>query len=312
MAVFYVLLAILIVFLMVASVFTYLFFYTFVRRKKPYNIDESLANEPTIKPYLKLINDGVRYCETQPFEHCYTKSYDGKKLHARLYKTENAKGTIILFHGYRSLGLRDFSVVVGEYKRFKFNVLMTDMRAHGLSEGKIITYGVKDRYDVLTWVDYVTKNISNDEKIIIDGLSMGSSTVLMASELDLPDNVKGIVADSGFTSPREIINIVGKKLVKFNCSFATSILNIYCKIFGKFSLDVSTVDAVKKCKIPILFIHGKSDNFVPYEMTIRNYESATCPKKLVLVDNADHGISFLIERDRIIKELEEFLLPKIN
>ena len=120
---------------------------------------------------------------------------------------------------------------------------MTDMRAHGQSEGKIITYGVKDRYDVLTWVDYVIKNISNDEKIIIDGLSMGSSTVLMASELDLPDNVKGIVADSGFTSPREIINIVGKKLVKFNCSFATSILNIYCKIFGKFSLDL-----ISNCK----------------------------------------------------------------
>ncbi len=307
-----VLIAFLAVLALAIAVFTYFFYFAFIRSKKPYDIEKSLSKENSLLPYKELINEGVRYCESQPYEHFYTYSYDGKKLHARLYRATNSKGTIILFHGYRSIGARDFSVVVKEYQGLNFNVLMTDMRAHGQSEGKIITYGVKDRYDVLTWINFVKENFNKNEKIIIDGLSMGASTVLMASALDLPENVKGIIADCGFTSPREIINKVGKSKYKINCNFATAILNVYCKIFGKFSLNVSTVDAVKKCKIPILFIHGKSDNFVPYEMTVKAYESATCEKRIVLVDNAGHGISFLIERDKIIAELENFLLPKID
>ena len=298
--------------LIILSVFAYLFFYAFVRKKQKTGASDTFFGDDLLKEFETVIKDGIRYNESEPFEKVYTTSYDGLKLVGRLYKaTAEHVGTIILFHGYRSRGIRDFSGAVKEYRGFGLDVLMIDMRSHGESQGKLITFGVKERYDVLTWTNFILQN-APDENIFYSGLSMGCSTVLMATELGLPKQVKGIVADCGYTSPYDILKSVAKSRFKISGALAVPFLGLYCKILGGFTLrQANTVTAVKNCTTPILFIHGASDDFVPPEMTLKAYESATCKKRLFLIENAGHGTSYLCDKKTITDALFDLVNQKL-
>ena len=181
-----------------------------------------------------------------------------------------------------------------------------DQRAHGLSEGKYITFGVKERFDCVRWAEYVHKRIGGD--IFLDGLSMGSTTVLMASGEKLPDSVRGIIADCGFTSPEEIMTKIMTVDLKIPKDPLFAPVAWMIKKRAGFAVnEYSTLDAMKKNRLPILFLHGKADKFVPYEMTVRAYEACRSEKELLLVENAGHGISYLVEPERCKAALEKFL-----
>ena len=144
--------------------------------------------------------------------------------------------------------------------------------------------------------------------LYITGVSMGATTVLMAIEQGLPTNVLGIIADCGFTSPAEIIKKVMKKDLKvplFPFYYTTRAVT---KLLTGFDFEeYSAVRAVRESKIPILFLHGKSDGFVPFYMGEEIYSAAACRKKAVWVEGADHGCSFLIDREGCTKALYGFL-----
>src|SRR5699024_9442027 len=110
----------------------------------------------------------------------------------------------IIFHGYKGFARRDG---LGGYtlcKRLGFNVLLPDQRSHGASGGHTITMGVKERYDCRAWAWWAARRFGPETPLFLMGVSMGASTVLMASSLNLPGSVRGIIADCGYTSPREI------------------------------------------------------------------------------------------------------------
>ena len=151
--------------------------------------------------YMTRIKSGIQWFKNMNPTKVYTESIDGLKLAADYLPAENPKGTIIVVHGYRSSNVMDFSCVFEIYHSWGYNILAVHDRAHGESEGKYIGFGILDRYDVRSWVDYVVNNIGGN--IVLDGLSMGASTVLMTSGFELPSNVKCIIADCGFTSPWE-------------------------------------------------------------------------------------------------------------
>jgi fermentation-respiration switch protein FrsA (DUF1100 family) len=137
---------------------------------------------------------------------------------------------------------------------------------------------------------------------------MGATTVLLASGLKLPQNVKGIIADSGFTSPVDIIKKVAKDNYNVGGSLVVPIFNLFCKLLGGFSLyGISTVDAVKKSKVPILLIHGKADNFVPCDMCRKNYQCALCEKEILLVENAGHGLGFFFNKEAMREKAFKFI-----
>lgn len=220
----------------------------------------------------------------------------------------NSNKVIILFHGYRSSAKRDFSLAVKIYLEMGLNVLLVDQRAHGNSEGKLITFGVKESRDVISWIDYVSINKPQITDIIIGGLSMGATTVMLASQNITNKKVKGITADCGFTSPVAIIRRVAYQHFKIKGTVFVPILNFLCKIIGKFDiLSYSTTEALKNNKIPILFIHGKNDSLVPYEMSLENYKSAVGYKDILIVENAGHGMSFLIDSKETGEKFKNFL-----
>lgn len=256
--------------------------------------------------FKNLFENGAEYMKSLEYEEWFVQSFDRLKLYGRFYKNGNSKRTMILFHGFRSSGEHDFSCAVSTYLEKGMNLLIPDQRAHGKSEGSYIGYGVLERYDVLKWIEKVTYEQGQDCEIYLSGVSMGASTVLMASGLNLPKNVKGIIADCGFTSPEEIIKKVMKKdlhIPVFPLYYTTRFL---AKLSAHYDFSYSTVDALKSCNIPVLFVHGKSDAFVPIDMSLKNFDNCTCQKRSVWVDGADHGCSFLIDKDRYITEFEEF------
>lgn len=270
--------------------------------------DASLGDIETsayLKPYLEQLRPGIDFIDNQPFEEVSILSFDGLKLYARYY-THNSDKTVILVHGYRSNGKHDFSGALKFYYDYGFNVLLIDQRSHGKSEGKLISFGVKESYDVCDWAEFINNRYA-PKSIVLSGVSMGGGTVAFALNRNLPKNVKCVIADCGFTSPEAIIRKVGYDRFKINAKFYMPFLNIMTHLFGHFSIYESTVDALKNNKVPIMFIHGEKDNFVPVEMSREALAAAGEYGSSIFVKEADHGLSYLVETDRVISKTSEFL-----
>lgn len=232
---------------------------------------------------------------------------NGVELAARRYAQNDPKGRIILFHGYRSVAETDFGCAMDYYYAQGYELVLVDQRAHGKSSGSWIGFGVLERYDCLSWVRYLN-NEYGSIPTFLSGISMGCSTVLMALGLELPSNVRGVIADCGFTSPKEIIAHVMKRKFPLPVGLILPPLSLFSKIFaGYFLGEYSTLRALKENRIPILFIHGKNDCYVPPEMTLANFETCTAQKELILVEGAGHGTSYLQDKETVEKKVGQFL-----
>lgn len=286
----------------------YFFNFAVVRKKTPRKPKKSMSEAKgltELAPYREQMRQAETWLRAQPMEEVSILSHDGLKLVGH-FMDKGTKRTLILLHGYRATAYRDFSCVAEYYQSLGFNLLLIDQRAHGLSEGKYITFGVKERFDCVRWAEYVDQRIGGD--IFLDGLSMGATTVLMASGEKLPESVRGIIADCGFTSPEEIMTKIMTVDMKIPKQPLFALVSWMIKKRAGFSIDeYSTVEAMKRNTLPILFLHGRADKFVPCEMTLKAYEACRSEKELLIVENAGHGISYLVEPQRCKAALEAFL-----
>lgn len=237
----------------------------------------------------------IRMQEEVPFERVFTMAYDGIRLAARYYHTRDGAPLQIQFHGYRGTSVRDFCGGNRLARENSVNTLVVDQRGHGMSGGHTLTLGVKERYDCVSWIQYAIDRFGKDVSITLAGISMGASTVLMASALDLPENVKGIIADSPYTTPKEILLRVGRDN-HIPTWLAYPFFAVGARIFGGFKLnDASALSAVSRTHIPILLIHGEDDRFVPKEMSEEIAAACTSYVKRVTFPNAGHGISYIAD-----------------
>ena len=295
-----------VLFLVFLGLLTYFFLIAFVKQNLGDVDDMDAPVNIPLTEYKEVISKGIDYINSTPYRLVDTVSFDGLKLVARYY-SNNSDKTVIFFHGYRSSAVRDFSCAVKMYLDRGFNVLLCDQRSHGLSEGKLITFGVKESRDVHTWIEFASERLGA-KKIVLSGMSMGASTVLLACNYGMPDTVKAIIADCGFTSPVDIMKKVARNNLKINASPFLPFLNIFCRLFGGFSIyKADTAKAIKNCDTPILFIHGKCDELVPCEMSENAFKSANKKSKFVSIDGARHGLSFLVDRKTVEKELFDFV-----
>ncbi len=294
-------------FVLVLAIIVYIFFSIAFVKHNVGNTDN--LNDPINKPLLKykdIIQSGLDYINNTPHKWIYIRSFDGLNLAAR-YFDNNSKKTVILFHGYRSSAARDFSCAVKMYMNFGFNVLLCDQRSHGRSEGKLITFGVKEKRDAISWCEYICEKYS-PQNIVLGGMSMGATTVLLALGEKLPKNVKAVIADCGFTSPEAIILKVAKESFKINAKYFLPLINLYCIIFGKFSIyNNNTCNTVKKTNIPVMLIHGENDGFVPCDMSVETYKNANEKSRLLIVKKADHGLSYLNDEKLVKDSIKKFL-----
>ena len=158
----------------------------------------------------------------------------------------------------------------------------------------------------MRWAEYIDERVGGE--IFLDGISMGASTVLMAAGEKLPGSVKGIIADCGFTSPEEIMLKVMETDMKIRCRPLFYLIGFMVRLRAGFGMgEYSTIEAMKANKLPVLFLHGTGDKFVPCEMTLRAYEACAAEKEILLVEGATHGACYLMEPEKCQRTLEEFL-----
>lgn len=235
------------------------------------------------------------------------KSYDGLILRARWYEIRDGAPVILMFHGWRGGSLRDMAGAHRIARENGYNILLVDERAHGRSGGHNITFGVKERYDVLTWTDWILDHCGKNTQIILSGVSMGGAVVLMASDLKLPEQVKGIIADSAFASPRSIICKVAEDK-GISGKIAWPFVYMAARLFAHFDPDESSsLEAVKHTDIPVLLIHGTEDRFVPCDMSRQICSSCRSDCELEIFEGAMHGVSYCIDTGRYTDVVLKFV-----
>lgn len=253
---------------------------------------------PVYQPYEALLQDLFHSLSNKPCEFVTIHSQDGLTLSGRYYHTADNAPLAIGFHGYKSSWLRDFCGGADIAFQLGHNLLLIDERSHGKSQGRSITFGIKERQDLLLWVDYAVNRFGPEVKIILYGVSMGGATVVMASELDLPSNVKGIVADCPYSSPMDVILDVGKKR-GFPPRLIKPFVVLGAKVYGGFDVRETTgAEAVKQAKIPILIIHGEDDTFVPPEMSAVIADANPQMVERHTFPGAYHALSYMVDTPR--------------
>lgn len=285
----------------------YVFLVACIRRKElPWLVEAELQKTPCGK-YSKHIQDANRWLADHGAQDVYIKSCDGLKLHALWVPADNPKGTVLFAHGYRSSPLLDFGLALSRYHAHGLNILLPDQRAHGKSEGRIISFGVLESKDMETWIAYHNKHFGA-LPMLLSGLSMGASTMLYLADRDVGENVKGIIADCGFTSPHEILASVFKDVTHLWATPSILVAELCARCFGRFSLwQCDTRKSLASARIPVLLVHGKADNFVPCEMTKQGFDACSGSKQLFLVEGAEHGVSFLVEPVKYTQLIDDFL-----
>ena len=234
-------------------------------------------------------------------------SHDGLRLFGRYYHVADGAPLHIQFHGYRSYAMRDFCGGNPLVRERGHNTLVVDQRAHGRSEGHTITFGIKERQDCLLWTEYAARRFGRGTPIFLSGVSMGAATVLMATELPLPENVVGVIADCPYSSPRAIIRkVIG--YMRLPVSLAYPLVCFAGMLFGRiFGLSrVSAVEAVRSARVPILLIHGEDDTFVPCDMSREIHAARPDLIRLETFAGADHALSYMTDPDRYREISVEF------
>lgn len=242
----------------------------------------------------------------RPCERVSITSHDGLRLAGRYYHTADGAPLDIAFHGYRGHALRDFcggsciSFALGH------NLLLVDQRSHGESQGRTISFGAVERMDCLDWIRWANDRFGSPE-IALFGVSMGAGTVLLATALDLPENVLCAVADCPYSRAEDIIAAVGRQM-HVPEGLIRLLARGAARLFGGFRLkDAAPAEALRQANIPVLLLHGEADRLVPCEMSAELEENCVTTVRRYTFPDADHGLSYLVDTERYVKAVTDFL-----
>ena len=236
----------------------------------------------------------VRYLEACETETLSVHSFDGLKLKGTLVKGDPESNRVVLFmHGFHghyvtnSVGMLEFFHDAG------YHVLLTHARGLTDSEGKRMGFGWLDRRDVITWAMKLIRHFGEDVRIIIEGVSMGGAAVMMAcGEPDLPRQVEACVEDCGFSSVEEEFHHTYPANLKWTYPLVAPVVNLYSLMINHFSIyKASSVEQLKKTRLPVFFLHGGEDDFVPTKMVYQCHEACPNYKELLVVPGAGHGMA---------------------
>lgn len=240
-------------------------------------------------------------------EDIFLLTKDNVKVHALLCRAKkNSRKYIIMCHGYKGRA-QDLGFQAYNFRNMGYNVLSVDARASGKTQGKFIGMGYIDKSDLKGYINFVLAR-DPQAQIVLYGISMGASEVMMAAGEQLPQNVKAVVEDSGFTSVWDILGYQLKETMRLPVQPILFLGSLYAKL--RTGLDfkrASAAEAVKNTSLPILFIHGTKDKSVPFEMFGELYESCNSEKEAYVVEGADHMHCDLAAPEKYYGCIEDFL-----
>lgn len=259
---------------------------------------------PVFGPYKEELLPKIAAFKERPYEDIYINSFDKLKLHAKYFEVKGSKKVALMFHGYRGTVYRDFCAASKIFMDLGYSIITVDHRAHGQSQGHSITFGVRESKDLVSWVDYAKKRFGEDYEYILVGISMGGATVLIAA--DKVENVK-LLVDCPYSTPKLILQET-LKAIKLSPKFFYPLVNLSSIIFGHTNLNkVSAFDSIKNTNNKILIVHGDSDQVVPHHISQKLYETYPDKIQYELFKGANHGCSYMVDTDRYIKVVSDFL-----
>ncbi len=266
----------------------------------------------TIEEEHEKLEEILQWTEEQVFEDVEIQSKDGLNLKAVFLENENPNGkAVILAHGYKGNNTQMPGVTRFYYEQ-GFDILKPDARGHGKSEGDYIGYGWHDREDYKQWIQFLL-NDKKEDRILLHGFSMGAATVLMTSGEELPSEVKGIIADSGYTSVHDELSHQLKYLYHLPAFPIMQVTSVVTQVRAGYSLtEASAMEQVKKNKLPIMIIHGDLDELVPTDMAYQLYEVAGGDKELWIVPEAKHTEGYTVEEKEYQTRLMDFFNKTVN
>lgn len=254
-------------------------------------------NIPKFKPFRELL-----------FESADIISFDGLRLHADFLRGEpGTKVTMIFCHGYKSEAAFDFAAMYDFYRSLGYNLVYLNMRAHGKSGGKYIGFGVLDRFDVQSWAKKVAE-LFPDTSIFLHGMSMGAASILQSADLELDPAVCGIIADCGFSSTNEVFrNLVGGLYHLPATPFVDIFEAVNRMTAGYGFTDADSVRSMERSRLPLAYICGDCDRYVPLDMAMRIYNACVQDKVLLIAEGAGHAASFMTENEKYRNLITEFI-----
>lgn len=282
-----------------------------------YFYEMAIATNP--KPFLsnnrdlsdemvRLMQPGQTWIKEQPLELIEVKAHDGLTLRGHyLPPLVPSDRVVILVHGYGGVGT-DLAGFAYLYHQAGFHVMMPDNRGHGKSEGNYIGFGWHDREDCLRWTEYLIARLGQESSIFLHGVSMGGATVLMTSGEVLPPQIKGIISDCAYTSVNAVLAYQMKRMYRLPHFPFLAMTSLLTKLkAGYFFSEASALKQVKRATVPILFLHGGADTFVPTSMVYELYQACPTEKELVVIPNAAHAMAYFEDPDTYDTVVERFV-----
>jgi fermentation-respiration switch protein FrsA (DUF1100 family) len=256
---------------------------------------------------LKLWVDSLR--EHSALRDTFIIADDGSKLHALYVRSATeSPNTALIIHGYTDNAIRMLMIGHLYNEELGYNILLPDLRAHGKSDGKHIQMAWKDRLDILKWID-VAKDIYGDTtRMVIHGISMGAATTMMTSGENLPGNIKCLVEDCGYTSVWDEFSYKMKDQYGLPAFPILHAASLYAQLKEGWNFkEASAVEQVKKCRLPMFFIHGDKDNYVPTWMVNKVYDAKPGDKELWIVPNVAHANAYWDSTDEYVAKTSAFV-----
>jgi len=251
------------------------------------------------------------YSNRLDFQDLQITSYDGLGLYA-YYRPADKKDTklmVVLIHGWRDTPAQMAAFAQMYLEKTDCHILIPHLRAHGMSKGSYIGYGLSDSQDLLMWTAYMEHNLPGPLTILYHGWSMGAATGLIAAGSDhMSPSVVGLIADCPYDSLENQFSYY----IRARYHFAPGLLLRNVSRFSQKKIgytihQVSPIARAKKIKIPVLLIHGTNDTFVPTYMGEAIYDQIQSPKRLLLVQDAEHIMSYNVAPSSYSSEVDQFL-----
>jgi len=304
MATLIILVSVIVLVLVAAFVCYYLPFYSpFKGKYDPYYFPKAKQYQKYLPQRLELMHA----LEKRPFEEISVISFDGLELKGKYYHADDAAPVDIFFHGYKGHAQTEGCGFAEIVRQLDHNFILVDQRGCMASKGHTISFGIRERHDVVSWLNYIVSRFGEDKEINVLGMSMGAATVLMAAGLEMPGNIRHIFVDCPYSDAGRIIRkvCIDRKLPD---ALLYPFIRLGARIYGHFDLtEITAAEAVRSCTVPILLIHGGKDSFVPAYMSEEIHKANPEIIRRVVFPEADHSLSQFADWERYCALVKDFL-----
>ena len=260
---------------------------------------------PNLQDFNDFRDDSYSALKGTSFTWESVTASDDVRLFARFYQVDDSKKTVICLPGYLTSGVKCFSAFVPFYMEKGYNVLLVTSRGHAESGGKHITFGKKESHDLLSWISKINELVEGGS-IIVHGIDIGANSALLVSG-DVGSEVKGIISDSAFSKPWDVFVYQIKQIYHLSPFPILHIAEYFSKRFAKVGFKDSSIKAVANSAVPVLFVHGAKDMFVPYYMCNALVDSCSAPTKKFVVESAGHAQAIFNDTEGYKNALSEFI-----